>query len=195
MITIIRRSNLIIIKCPKRSLLLAFFIFHGIILDFFVKVVIFQQYFSQKQQIKGRPKILLNLNISILSLHQHEIAQSILIGSPDKQINVVRNQQIIEYFTLFVCIIQRLFLVFAFGNSLVDFVNTIIGKANKQGHCCIIFCTLFQLCKFLTNIWKFFFQSTIDITSDDNFYVVFCDYFEDVVLLVNLRQALELLTG
>jgi len=47
-------------------------------------IVELEQNLGKQEEVKGGPKAFLDLYVSVLRLHQHEIAQSALVRRPDQ---------------------------------------------------------------------------------------------------------------
>jgi hypothetical protein len=64
--------------CYKSSLLFKAIIFNPFGVDVSVVIVVLQQYLSKREQVKSRPEVFLDINQSIVGLHQHVVAQPTL---------------------------------------------------------------------------------------------------------------------
>lgn len=69
---------------------------------------------------------------------------------------------------------------------MIDFIDAVVGEADKQCHFGIIFRSLLKFDKIFADIWKLIVESSIKVSSNDNFDIVPCDNVEYVVLLIYL---------
>jgi hypothetical protein len=55
-------------------------------------VVVFEKNFAHEEEVEGRPQIFLYLDHGVFELHEHEVAQSVLIRSPHEQVDLSRDE-------------------------------------------------------------------------------------------------------